>query len=139
MEKEDLVMRHHGPARYLTSAATCVLLLLAFSGCPNPPAPETARAFAYVANSTSNNVSAYSINEATGALTAATGSPFTVETTPFSVAVDSSSRYLFTANYGSDDVSTFTIDDGTGALTEVSGSPVAAGTDPPFVTTTKWR
>jgi hypothetical protein len=41
-----------------------------------PPPPPVYRYYAYVANSESNDVSAYAINAATGALTAVAGSPF---------------------------------------------------------------
>jgi 6-phosphogluconolactonase (cycloisomerase 2 family) len=42
--------------------------------------------YAYVTNSSSNNVSAFSINAASGALTAVTGSPYGAGTEPFGVA-----------------------------------------------------
>ena len=44
--------------------------------------------FAYVANGGSNNVSGYTINPATGALAAISGSPFPAGVNPSSVAVD---------------------------------------------------
>jgi DNA-binding beta-propeller fold protein YncE len=43
--------------------------------------------FAYVANANSNNVSGYSIDPATGVLTAIGGSPFAAGSSPLSVAV----------------------------------------------------
>ncbi|MGC9237930.1 MAG: beta-propeller fold lactonase family protein, partial [Thiomonas sp.] len=43
--------------------------------------------FAYVANAGSNNVSAYSINATTGALTPVAGSPFAAGNLPLSVVV----------------------------------------------------
>ncbi len=66
--------------------------------------------FAYVANSGSSNVSAYTINATTGALTAVPGSPFAAGTTPVSVTVDPSGKFAYVANSGSDTVSAYTID-----------------------------
>ena len=45
--------------------------------------------FAYVANGISNNVSGYTINPSTGALTAIAGSPFAAGLGPVSVAITS--------------------------------------------------
>jgi YVTN family beta-propeller protein len=71
--------------------------------------------FAYVANSTSNNVSMYTINPTTGTLqpigTIGAG------TFPVSVAVDPSGRFVYVANLDSDSVSMYTIDATTGVLT----------------------
>ena len=44
--------------------------------------------FAYVANYGSNNVSAYTINATSGALTPVAGSPFAAGTNPYDAAVD---------------------------------------------------
>ncbi len=92
--------------------------------------------FAYVANVTSNNVSAFTINASTGALTAVSGSPFsTGGTGSVSVTLDLSGRFAFVANNGSNNVSAFTIDASTGALAAV-GLPVPAGATPISVITT---
>ena len=62
---------------------------------------------AYVANSSSNTVSVYSIFSGTGALTlqsaAATG------TTPVSVSIDPSGQFAYVANQGTNDVSVYSI------------------------------
>jgi hypothetical protein len=72
-----------------------------FVGFPAKPAgPE----FAYVANYGSANVSAYTIDPTTGALTAISGSPFAAGTNPFSVAWTpqaSSSMWRFSSGYPS--------------------------------------
>ena len=47
----------------------------------------TPRQFAYVANSGSDNVSAFTIDATTGALTPVTGLPIAAGTRPFSIAV----------------------------------------------------
>ena len=57
----------------------------------------TAR-FVYVANSGSNNISGFVANTTTGALTAATNSPYTAGTSPESVGSDDQGRFLFAAN-----------------------------------------
>jgi 6-phosphogluconolactonase (cycloisomerase 2 family) len=93
--------------------------------------------FAYVANSGSNNVSAYTIDAGTpptpgtGALTPVAGSPFAAGTTPKSVGVDPFGRFAYVAN-GGGNVSAYTINPSTGALTHV-GTDIAAGTSPASV------
>lgn len=51
----------------------------------NAPLSSVYNYYAYVANLNSNNISAYTINATTGALTAIAGSPFAAGTQPFSV------------------------------------------------------
>jgi len=89
---------------------------------------------AYVANEMSNNISAYTINFTTGALTAIPGSPFQAGSGPVSVAVGPSGKFAYVANEFSDNISVYAIDHVTGALTVVSGSPFAAGSAPTSVT-----
>jgi 6-phosphogluconolactonase (cycloisomerase 2 family) len=86
--------------------------------------------FAFVTNSGSNNVSAYTIVPGTGALAPVTGSPFTTGGSPQFVAVDPSGRYAYIANTTSNNVSAYTITPGTGVLVPVDGSPFAAGVFP---------
>jgi 6-phosphogluconolactonase (cycloisomerase 2 family) len=89
--------------------------------------------FAYVANRSSDSVSAYTINPATGSLTAIANSAFASGTRPMSVAVDPSGKFAYVANSGSNNVSAYAIDVITGALTPVPNSPFAAGTYPQSV------
>jgi len=88
--------------------------------------------FAYTANSGSNNISVYTINQTTGALTyvtsAATGSY------PVSVTIDASGQFAYAANYGDNTISVYTINQTTGALTLVTTGSAGAG--PQCVTTT---
>jgi 6-phosphogluconolactonase len=84
--------------------------------------------FAYVANFNGNNVSGYTINPSTGALTPIPGSPFTTGGFPRSVAVDPSGKFAYTANEEGT-VSGYTIDPSTGALTAIAGSPFTTGGD----------
>ena len=97
--------------------------------------------FAYVTNSNCpsifrcppSNVSAYTINSSTGALSAIAGSPFAAGKNPISVTVDPSGRFAYVANDGNS-VSAYTINSSTGALRAVAGSPFAAGYTPVSVT-----
>lgn len=83
--------------------------------------------FLYIANanSTSNNISGYTINSATGTLTQMTGSPFQADFDTRAIVVDRSGKFLYAANASSDDVSAYTINSTTGVLTPVPGSPFA--------------
>jgi 6-phosphogluconolactonase len=86
--------------------------------------------YAYVANESSNSISAYAINASTGALTEIAGSPFAATGTgPVAVAVDPDGTYLYVANNASNTVSVYSIDADTGALTAV-GQPVGSGNGP---------
>ena len=101
--------------------------------------------FAYVANfgrpsdKVPGNVSGYTINPDTGALTPMAGSPFPAGLGPRSVAVDRSGKFAYVANSGrpSDNVpgnvSGYRIET-TGALTPIPG--VAAGKQPYSVAVT---
>src|SRR3989442_1235732 len=77
--------------------------------------------FVYVANSFSNNVSGYTINATTGALTAISGSPFAGG--GGAIAVELAGKFVYVSNHGSDSVSGYTINATAGAVTPVSGSP----------------
>jgi 6-phosphogluconolactonase len=93
--------------------------------------------FVYMANY-AGSISAYSINSATGGLTAVSGSPF--PTAPaaiagqvpgaLSVTVDPTARFLYAAINQGNDISAYAIDSSTGALTPIPGSPFPAGTVP---------
>jgi len=86
--------------------------------------------FAYVANAGDNTVSAYTIDDATGALTALPGFPVGAGTSPFAIVGTQDRKYVFVGNEGSNDISAFAVNFVSGALTPVPGSPFAAGTDP---------
>jgi 6-phosphogluconolactonase (cycloisomerase 2 family) len=97
--------------------------------------------FAYVSNSNTSNISAYTINQTTGALTSVSGT-FTTGISPNQVTVDPSGTFAFVANMGGGTgdgtISAYTIDNTStstpGALNTVSGSPFTAGTSPSQVT-----
>jgi 6-phosphogluconolactonase (cycloisomerase 2 family) len=86
----------------------------------------------FVGNEGSNDVSAFAVNNTTGALTAVPGSPFAAGTDPKAMALYGSSA-LYVANAGSNDVSAYSIDVGTGALTPLSPATIATGTSPTSV------
>ena len=65
--------------------------------------------FAYVANSGTSTLSAFSIDPKTGALAPIPGSPFATGSNPFSVAVDPSGKFAYVANFTSNDVSAYSI------------------------------
>ncbi len=107
-------------------------------GVPHPyrhRRPHRARfgKFAYAANSGSDNVSIYSINDATGILTHV-GTIVTGHF-PASVSIDPSGRFAYVGfssvilgDPGA--VAAYTINAVTGLLTEVAGSPEVAGNGP---------
>jgi len=74
-------------------------------------------------------VAAYSIDAASGALTAVPGSPFSVGGVPNSVAIDASGKFLIVSTSPrlggppGNCLAVLSIDPGTGALTPVPGSP----------------
>lgn len=83
--------------------------------------------FAFVANQHDNTISAYTIDSATGSLTAVPGSPFPAGNQPRSLCGDPQGKFLYAANSYSDNVSVFAINASTGALAEISSSPFPAG------------
>ncbi len=88
--------------------------------------------FAYVANQLSNDLSAYSIDSATGALTPIAGSPFAASgTAPAALAVDPNGSFLYVVNNGSDNVSAYSI--AAGGTLSAAGVPVSTGSAPDAV------
>jgi 6-phosphogluconolactonase len=92
--------------------------------------------FVYVASpGQPGNVSAYTIDVTTGALTPVPGSPFPAGLNSRSVAVDPTGHFAYVVNGGSGldtsgSISAYTIDPETGALTQVPGSPFTVGGQP---------
>ena len=85
--------------------------------------------FLYTPDATTNSVSMYAIDSATGALKPLVPNRIGAGFQPVSVAVDPSGRFVYVANEGSNNVSMFTIDSATGALAELA-SPVPAESGP---------
>jgi 6-phosphogluconolactonase len=99
----------------------------------NPTGAVTKFAFAAnFNNGAAGSVSAYTVDNSSGALTAVSGSPFAAGTGTVAVGADTAGKFVFAANQGGD-VSAFTVDRTTGVLTEVTGSPFLAGTSPSWV------
>ena len=112
--------------------------LLFLSGCPDDGGEggeggNIVSSVAYVANSGSNNVSAYTITAGTGVLTPVAGSPFVAGTTPSGVTISPDGQFLYVANSGGN-VSGYRITAGTGALDSL-GAAFAAGTTPVSIAT----
>ena len=80
----------------------------------DPNAPVALGAFAYVLNALSANISAYSINETTGALTEIPGSPFSAGDFPEAIAITPSGRFAYVANFNSGNIMAYSIDATTG-------------------------
>ena len=102
--------------------------------------------FAYVVNQGSNDISAYSIDSTTGALSAidangavpgtqATISAMSTGAKPYAITIDPVGKYAYVANYGSGNIAFYTINQTTGALTYVTsyvarGGPSSIAIDP---------
>jgi 6-phosphogluconolactonase len=94
--------------------------------------------FLYVANhgsdsAPSSDISAYTINAASGALNAIQGSPFPTPSGPEGTAVDPTGKFLYVAGPSSSGVAVYSINAGSGALTSIPGSPFPAGPVPTAV------
>ena len=89
----------------------------------NPPR------FLYVANRGSGDVSGYTIDPASGNLTAIAGSPFAAGGNPVAIAVDPTGAFAYVVNQLSVNLSSFTINRTTGALTP-AGAPIGTGSAP---------
>ena len=88
--------------------------------------------FAYLNNestgsgSSPGSVSAYTIDPASGTLTAVAGSPFATGIAPETVTIDPTGSFAYVSNTVGG-ISAFAINSSTGALTPIAGSPFAAG------------
>ena len=111
------------------------LLIVCFAACStggddddNPP-PTVYKYYAYVANGAGGDVTGFSIDPTTGALTVLAGSPFPTGavSTPLCVVVDPTGKYAYAASgaYGAPGyISTYTVDKASGRLTGIAGSPL---------------
>ena len=92
--------------------------------------------FVYVSNtgnspSQDGSVSAYRIDDGTGAITEIKDSPYTVGIAAGGIAMTPDGKRLYVANGESATISGFKRDADSGALTPIPGSPFAAGTGEP--------
>ena len=87
--------------------------------------------FLYVNNTGSNSISAFSIDQASGQLSAVTGSPFATDAMPSTPIPDPSGKFVYVASRVASNVSSYAIDQNTGALTLINTLPT--GTSPTSV------
>jgi 6-phosphogluconolactonase (cycloisomerase 2 family) len=92
-----------------------VLVVATFAGCGGTGAHHTA----YVTLPGSNQVIGYDVDNGSGKLTAIVGSPFTTGTSPSTVFVHPSKKFLYVANGGENTVSLFNVSS-SGSLSEVT-------------------
>ena len=88
--------------------------------------------FLYVSNNGTNNISGFSINTTTGALTPVSGSPFATGGSGIfgiSLAVTPNGKFVYAGNAGSRNISAFSVGSN-GALTAITGSPFFIGDSP---------
>lgn len=86
----------------------------------------------YVSNDGTNDISGFSINTTTGALTPVSGSPFATGgfgLYGISLAVTPNGKFVYAGNAGSGDISAFSVGSN-GALTPIVGSPFPLGNPP---------
>ena len=126
-------------ARFVPAFAflTLASLLIFIESCSKPSSlmmmmtttPGQTTAFAFVTNSGSGTVSAFSVGS-TGNLSPVAGSPFASGAGAEFMALDKVHNFLFVANQFANNVSAFSVNTGTGMLSAAPGSPFAAGTAP---------
>src|SRR5260370_29043978 len=76
-----------------------------------------------MANAGSRDVSGYTIDRISGALSAISGSPFPVGGNPSHLTVDSTGQRLYVADSGRNEVFAYNVDPLIGSLTGAVGSP----------------
>jgi 6-phosphogluconolactonase len=97
--------------------------------------------FLYVANSGSNNVSAYAIctqvsatcSTANGTLAEAADSPFSAGLKPVSIAASPAGAFVYVADESSNQVSQYKVSAGSGALTALAQASISTGLNPTWV------
>ena len=113
-----------------TGALSPLALSATSAGGPYAFAVTPNSKFLFVADLGNYTVSAFSVDSATGALTAISGSPFATVSRPWGIAVDPSGKFLYVSSSGGTSnlgIAAYTIDSTTGALAPIAGSPYAAG------------
>jgi 6-phosphogluconolactonase (cycloisomerase 2 family) len=89
--------------------------------------------FLYSANGTANTVSAFAINQASGALTAI-GTPLAAGTNVTAITADYSGKYVYGINQGGNTVTAYAINPTTGALSTIASGGAATGTNANSIT-----
>ena len=114
------------------SLFVALVLGLTFATLPGQAQARHRSELAFVANQSSNNLSAYTL-QSNGSLLAVTGSPFSAGGAPNSVTIVPSGLFVYVADVVPGSVSGFSIAQN-GVLTAIPGSPFAAPTGTAFVT-----
>jgi len=84
-----------------------------------------------VANTDTDTITGFTIDQTSGALTAMPGTPFAAGDFPIAVAIDPSGRFLYVPNRDSGTVQSFAINPTSGVLTSVGA--VASGSVPSII------
>jgi YVTN family beta-propeller protein len=113
-----------------TTSAVAQVGNFAADSNPNATAFSPDGTLLAASNFYSNDVTVYSVNQLTGALTQVPGSPFAAGAGPFLAAFSPSGDFLAVANSGSNSVSVYSVNHSTGFLTPVVNSPFATGPYP---------
>lgn len=118
------------PMNFRVAILSCFIMLMA--GCaggrltPAPtPTPGPGNAFVYTTNSGGNTISGF-MNDATGALTPVSGSPFSSPGQPWGIAATPDNKFLYVSSFQNAVVSIFFISPTTGNLTPVICTPAAS-------------
>ena len=120
-------MRQNRPAGLMGIIFT--LAWLASCGGSSGSSSGSSGRNAYLAIPQANAIAAYRVDTSSGNFKPVLGSPFSGGTSPISIAVHPSGKFVYAANQGSNDISLFKIDSNTGELTEVMPR-TAAGLNP---------
>ena len=102
------------------------------------PVTTSSQAFLYAANIQDNTISAFTVDNTTGALSSVSGSPYAGASTLAGLAVsptatNSGSFFLYAADQ-SGKILAYTVDGNTGALSPIAGSPFSTGNSPILMT-----
>jgi 6-phosphogluconolactonase (cycloisomerase 2 family) len=96
------------------------------SGQPTKIAVEPGGKYVYVLHVVSNEISGYSIDATTGALTSV-GMPLATGTDPEALAIDPAGKFAYVTNFFSATLSMYSIDATNGTLTSLGTVPTAGG------------
>jgi len=120
-----------------TKALSNMPIMAAGGTSPTAVATDPSGRFVFVSNygwPGGGTVSAYTIDAASGSLTAVAGSPFAAGNGSVSLTVDPTGRFVYVANLLNDTVTAFYIRPLTGALMRIDADAVTAGTQDLTVT-----
>jgi len=99
-----------GALSQITCSEDCIDANYAAGTNPSSLSVDPSDRFVYVANDAGNNISVYSINAGSGALTPVGGAPVAAGQKPMWITVDPSGKFAYATNFTSNTVSAYTID-----------------------------